>query len=112
MGRQLWLDPGSPEVQDYVIALCATLSAAIHVAGVHLDDYFYPYPDTYSGSFPDESTYARYQARGGRLTRAEWRRNKREHDDPPPRRSHPRARPSAMFGVSPFGIYTKGQPPT
>jgi uncharacterized lipoprotein YddW (UPF0748 family) len=110
VGRQLWLDPGSPEVQDYVIAVVRDLVRRYPVAGVHLDDYFYPYPDTYSGSFPDESTYARYQARGGRLTRAEWRRNNVNTMIRRLGETIHAARPSAMFGVSPFGIYTKGQP--
>ena len=109
VGRALWLDPGSPEVQDHVVAVVRDLVHRYAVAGVHLDDYFYPYPDTYSGSFPDSATYARYVAKGGKLPKADWRRNNvntmvRRLADA----THSRG--GCVFGISPFGIYTKGQP--
>lgn len=109
--KMLWLDPGSPEVQDHVTAVVRDIVRRYPVAGVHLDDYFYPYPETYSGSFPDSATYARYQAKGGRLAKADWRRNnvntmvKRLAEAV-------HSRPGCQFGISPFGIYTKGQPST
>jgi uncharacterized lipoprotein YddW (UPF0748 family) len=110
VGKQLWLDPGSPEVQDYVVAVVRDIVRHYPVAGVHLDDYFYPYPDTYSGSFPDSATYERYQAHGGKLSRADWRRNNVNTMIRRLGEVIHSARPGALFGVSPFGIYTKGQP--
>ncbi len=110
VGRQLWLDPGSPEVQDHVVEVVRDIVKRYPVAGVHLDDYFYPYPETYSGSFPDASEYERYRSHGGSLARDDWRRQsvntlvKRLGD------TVHKTRPGALFGVSPFGIYTKGQP--
>jgi uncharacterized lipoprotein YddW (UPF0748 family) len=110
VGHALWLDPGAPEVQDYVVAVVRDIVGRYAVAGVHMDDYFYPYPDTYSGSFPDEATYALYQSAGGHLAKADWRRN---NVNTMVRRLQTavHSRPGAQFGVSPFGIYTKGQPP-
>ncbi len=109
--KMLWLDPGSPEVQDHVLAVVRDIVKRYPVAGVHLDDYFYPYPETYSGGFPDSATYARYQAKGGKLAKADWRRN---NVNTMVRRLAEvvRARPGCQFGISPFGIYTKGQPST
>jgi uncharacterized lipoprotein YddW (UPF0748 family) len=105
----LWLDPGSPEVQDYVVAVVRDIVRRYPVAGIHLDDYFYPYPETYSGSFPDSATYARYQAKGGKLGRADWRRhNVNTMVQRLAAATH--SRPGCVFGISPFGIYTKGQP--
>jgi uncharacterized lipoprotein YddW (UPF0748 family) len=105
----LWLDPGSPEVQEFVVNVVKDIVSRYPVAGVHLDDYFYPYPETYSGSFPDAATYARYQAKGGKLSKADWRRN--NVNTMVHRLSQVvRARPGCQFGISPFGIYTKGQP--
>ncbi|HEY8898945.1 MAG TPA: family 10 glycosylhydrolase [Chthoniobacterales bacterium] len=107
--RMLWLDPGSPEVQDYVVAVVRDIVRRYPVAGIHLDDYFYPYPETYSGSFPDSATYARYQAKGGKLGRADWRRhNVNTMVQRLAAATH--SRPGCVFGISPFGIYTKGQP--
>ncbi|MDD5199410.1 MAG: family 10 glycosylhydrolase [Terrimicrobiaceae bacterium] len=111
VGGQLWLDPGSTAVQDHVVAVVHDLVRRYPVAGVHLDDYFYPYPDTYSGSFPDADLYARYQASGGRLSRADWRRNNVNTMVRRLQATVHSARPGAVFGISPFGIYTKGQPP-
>jgi uncharacterized lipoprotein YddW (UPF0748 family) len=111
VGKQLWLDPGAPEVQDYVTAVVRDIVKRYPVAGVHLDDYFYPYPDTYSGSFPDESTYARYRAKGGALGRADWRRHNVNQMVRRLQEAVHSGRSGALFGISPFGIYTKGQPP-
>jgi uncharacterized lipoprotein YddW (UPF0748 family) len=109
--KMLWLDPSSPEVQDHVVAVVRDLVRRYPVAGVHLDDYFYPYPETYDGSFPDSALYARYQARGGTLSRGDWRRhNVNTMVQKLAAATH--SRPGCKFGISPFGIYTKGQPPT
>jgi len=110
VGKQLWLDPGSPEVQDYVVAVVRDIVRHYPVAGVHLDDYFYPYPDTYSGSFPDDKTYSRYQSGGGSLSRSDWRRNNVNTMVRRLQATVHSARPGTLFGISPFGIYTKGQP--
>lgn len=110
VGKQLWLDPGSPEAQDQIIAVVRDICRRYAVAGVHLDDYFYPYPETYSGPFPDDITYARYRSGGGTLGRADWRRHSVNTLVRRLQATVHSARPGALFGVSPFGIYTKGQP--
>ena len=110
VGKALWLDPGSADVQDFVVAVVRDIVRRYDVAGVHLDDYFYPYPDTYSGSFPDAALYERYVGKGGRLSKADWRRN---NVNTMVRKlaAAVHSRPGCVFGISPFGIYTKGQPP-
>ncbi len=108
--KMLWLDPTEPAVQEHVIRVVEDIVKRYPVAGVHLDDYFFPYPETYSGSFPDSAAYQQYQDEGGTLDRADWRRANvnqlvRRLGD-----TVRRARRGAQFGISPFGIYTKGQP--
>lgn len=110
LGKQLWLDPGAPEVQDHVVAVVADLVRRYPVAGVHLDDYFYPYPENYKGEFPDGESYARYQRGGGKLGRADWRRHSVNRLVQRLGETVRAGRPGAVFGISPFGIYTKGQP--
>ena len=113
IGNVLWMDPGAPQVQKHIVNVARDLAKRYDVAGVHLDDYFYPYP-TNSGAvypFPDDRTYAAYRAAGGALAKPDWRRNNvntlvREIGE-----AVHSAKPGAIFGVSPFGIYTKGSPP-
>lgn len=105
----LWLDPGDPAVRKHIVQVVKDLVSRYPVDGVHMDDYFYPYPKNPARpeSFDDSATYARY---GRGMSRADWRRDnvnrlvKEVHD------AVKSARRSAKFGVSPFGIYTKGQP--
>lgn len=113
IGNVLWMDPGAPQVQKHIVNVARDLVKRYDIAGVHLDDYFYPYP-TNSGAvypFPDDRTYAAYRAAGGALDKPDWRRNNvntlvREIGE-----AVHSAKPGTIFGVSPFGIYTKGSPP-
>jgi len=112
IGSSLWLDPGDPEVEEHLIRVVRDLVSRYPVAGVVLDDYFYPYPGPGHprGTFPDVRTYGRYRAAGGRLDVGGWRRqnvNRLIHDLQAVVKL---TRPDALFGVSPFGIYTKGDP--
>src|SRR5262249_31096880 len=43
-GNQLWIDPGNPAARRYVISVIADIARRYPVDGIHLDDYFYPYP--------------------------------------------------------------------
>ena len=64
IGTVLLMDPGAPEVQEHVVNVVRDILSRYDVAGIHFDDYFYPYP-TNSGivfSFPDDATYAKYGA--------------------------------------------------
>ena len=55
-GTQLWQDPGEPEVQDRAMAAILDVVRRYDVDGVHVDDFFYPYPSgTPSPDFPDLS---------------------------------------------------------
>jgi len=110
-GRLLWMDPGYKKVQDHVVAVVKDIVSRYDVAGIHLDDYFYPYPEhNPRGGFPDSSTYEAYRKAGGQMGRDDWRR---ENVNQLVERLHKvvKAR-GKKFGISPFGIYTPGQPPT
>jgi len=112
VGNVLWMDPGAPQVQDHILNVVKDLLQRYPLAGIHYDDYFYPYP-TDSGAvypFPDDATYAAYRARGGNLSKADWRR---DNVNTLIRRTGQLVhsiKPGAKFGVSPFGIYTPGVP--
>ncbi|MEX1111603.1 MAG: family 10 glycosylhydrolase [Chthoniobacterales bacterium] len=110
VGSVVCMDPGSREVQDHVVKVVADVARRYDVAGIHFDDYFYPYPSV--GRLPDGKTYERYRSGGGRLAIGDWRRDNVNRLIARSSQAAKEARPGIVFGVSPFGIYTKGQPST
>lgn len=109
-GTQLWMDPGIKTVQDRAYNVMMDVVRRYDVDGIHLDDYFYPYPIS-GKEFPDYDTYGEYQDRGGRLSLADWRR---DNVNQMVRRLYEgiqSLKPYVKFGISPFGIYRPGQPP-
>ena len=72
-GRNLWMDPGSTAVQDHIVSVYADVVKRYDVDGMHMDDYFYPYPVA-GQVFPDAHTYKDYKSAGGKLPLADWRR--------------------------------------
>jgi uncharacterized lipoprotein YddW (UPF0748 family) len=113
VGSVLWMDPGAPQIQRRIVDVVRDLVRRYDIAGIHLDDYFYPYPKDNGAvyPFPDDKTYAAYRAAGGSLEKADWRRNNVNTLVRALGEAVHSARPGVMFGVSPFGIYTKGSPP-
>ncbi|MEM8641786.1 MAG: family 10 glycosylhydrolase [Cyanobacteria bacterium P01_G01_bin.54] len=109
-GKQRWMDPGLTAVQDRTYAVILDVAQRYDVDGIHLDDYFYPYP--ISGvDFPDKLTYDRYRNGGGKLSRADWRRDNVNKMIERLAKGLRAAKPQLKFGISPFGIYRPGQPP-
>jgi uncharacterized lipoprotein YddW (UPF0748 family) len=104
-----WLDPGDPRVQDYSFNVIMDVLRRYDVDGIHFDDYFYPYGD---GSFPDDTTWHAYTAAGGTLSRNDWRRAnvntfiKRMYE------AIKKEKVYVKFGLSPFGIWRPGSPPS
>jgi uncharacterized lipoprotein YddW (UPF0748 family) len=109
-GTQLWMDPGAKVVQDRTYNVIMDVVRRYDVDGIHLDDYFYPYP-LEGQSFPDSKTYAAYQATGGRLSLGDWRRENVNQMVQRLWAGIKAAKPYVKFGISPFGIYRPGQPP-
>jgi uncharacterized lipoprotein YddW (UPF0748 family) len=119
-GGFLWLDPGEPAAQDYTLAVMMDVVRRYDVDGIHIDDYFYPYPvnDPATGKstdFPDETSWKRYQMTGRQgsapQTRADWRR---ENINRLVRRIYQETKqlkPWVKVGISPFGIWKPGYPP-
>jgi uncharacterized lipoprotein YddW (UPF0748 family) len=113
IGSVVCMDPGAPEVQEHVVKVVTDVARRYGVAGIHFDDYFYPYPPSGGKvSFPDSKTYQRYRASGGKLDLADWRRDNVNRLVARVSQQVKAVRPGIVFGVSPFGIYTKGQPST
>lgn len=113
-GRYYWLDPGQPRVRQYSIDVIADVVRRYDIDGVHLDDYFYPYPVRSSGGqdlpFPDLSSYREYVQKHGNINRSDWRRQNVNQFIK--RLSHEikLIDPKVRFGISPFGIWRPGNP--
>ncbi len=108
-GKYLWLDPGVPEVADRSLAVIEDVVRRYDIDGVHIDDYFYPYPEG-GKPFPDDDSYAAYQGRGGNLGRDDWRRHCVDEFVHRMYCSVKRLKPWVKMGISPFGIYRPGVP--
>ena len=108
-GEQLWMDPGEPAAAAQTLAVVADVLRRYEVDGVHIDDYFYPYPIAQPGGggdvpFPDDPSFARYVAGGGALARDDWRRANVNNLVQALYQTVLRERPGARLGVSPFGL--------
>lgn len=111
----VWMDPGEPAVRRATVRVLTDVARRYDVDGIHIDDYFYPYPTTDSltrerRDFPDSASWNRYRGAGGTLARDDWRRRNvdqliRQLGD-----SIHAAKPWVKFGVSPFGIWRPGYP--
>ncbi len=104
----LWMDPGEPAAAEHMLAVVADLLRRYDVDGVHIDDYFYPYPvpgkDGVDQPFPDDEAWARYQLGGGPLVRDDWRRQNVDTLVQAMQRTVRQIKPQVRFGISPFGI--------
>mgnify|MGYP001579314404 CR=1 FL=1 len=108
-GNTWWLDPGHPETQDHSFNVVMDVVRRYDVDGIHFDDYFYPYGD---GNFPDDTTWAMYQDGGGSLSRNDWRRSNVNGFIERLYRTIKREKPYVKLGISPFGIWRPGNPPS
>ncbi|HEV2150402.1 MAG TPA: family 10 glycosylhydrolase [Longimicrobiaceae bacterium] len=113
-GGFLWMDPGEPEVQERTVQVMLDVVRRYDVDGIHIDDYFYPYPVRDSAGaivpFPDEPSWRRYVEAGGRLERDDWRRQNVDELVERLYREIKREKPWVKFGISPFGIWRPGHP--
>ena len=108
-GDFLWMDPGSTEVQEHSIKVIVDVVHRYDIDGVHLDDYFYPYPVQGEGGtdieFPDDRTWNQYLAGGGTLSRGDWRRRSVDAFVETLYAAVKRDKPWVRVGISPFGIW-------
>ena len=95
-GSMVWCDPASPESRSRALAVIMDVVRRYDIDGVHLDDYFYPYP---SGGqvFPDGKTPAQRRGYIDGFVSNLYSAVKS-------------AKPWARVGISPFGIWRPGVP--
>ncbi|MCG2585159.1 glycoside hydrolase family 10 protein [Massilia sp. TS11] len=113
-GKYLWMDPGEEAASRHTLEVVLDVVRRYDIDGVHIDDYFYPYPETIGDApttdpkneldFPDAPAYARYRAAGGKLEKADWRRQNVNQLIEALYTGVHREKPWVKFGISPFGI--------
>ncbi len=108
-GEYRWMDPGERESHDRALAAILDVLRRYDIDGVHLDDYFYPYPVD-ALPFPDDRPYARFKAAGGTLSKPDWRRATIDAFVERLSREVHALKPWVKLGISPFGIWRPGNP--
>ncbi len=95
-GTMLWCDPAIQETRARAINVILDVVKRYDIDGVHLDDYFYPYP---SGGlrFPDGKSPAERRAYVDGFVNNLYAAVKRQ-------------KPWVRVGISPFGIWRPGVP--
>ena len=122
-GKYLWMDPGEESASRHTLEVILDVVRRYDIDGVHIDDYFYPYPieaPNATGAeaaaldlpswqkpeleFPDQPSWQRYVQGGGTLDRAGWRRQNVDRLIEAIYTGIHREKSWVKFGISPFGI--------
>lgn len=106
-GGREYLDPGNPEVVQFLSDITREILTRYDVDGIHIDDYFYPdglREDSRGWSEPgawnDSTLYAAY---GAGRSLEEWRFSNIDSVVTALHRTTHEVKPQALFGVSPQG---------
>lgn len=102
-GNQMFFNPARQESRDHICKVVTDILMRYDVDGIHIDDYFYPYPKP-DEDFPD---YEEYGAMGANkfVTIGDWRRDNVNKLIEQMHNTIRAVKPWVKFGVSPFGIY-------
>ncbi|MBL8525909.1 MAG: family 10 glycosylhydrolase [Betaproteobacteria bacterium] len=115
-GGYLWMDPGEALAAQRTLDVILDVVKRYDIDGVHIDDYFYPYPVTDPPAatpavpkpveidFPDDAAWSAYLLGGGKLARADWRRQNVDKLIEKIYRGIHGEKSWVKFGISPFGI--------
>lgn len=101
-GESRYFDPGIPEVRNYLVRVIMEVVRKYDIDGIHLDDYFYPYP-LEGQPIPDNRSFALYG--NGFTSKEAWRRANIDDFISQLADSIFLSKPSVKFGVSPFGVW-------
>ena len=101
-GGKLYLNPGIPEVNDYVVDSIMEVVKNYDIDGVHMDDYFYPYK-VKGQEYPDSTQYKKYGRNFSSI--GDWRRNNINMLVQKLNKSIKNEKSDVSFGISPFGVW-------
>lgn len=97
-----WMDPASSWTRNHALKVMMDVVNRYDIDGVHIDDYFYPYPDVHKNGtpkqiFPDGKTPAQRRSYVDGFVKSMYSSVKR-------------SKPWVRVGISPFGIWRPGVP--
>ena len=101
---QLYFNPSLQTNRDHICGIVRDILNRYDVDGLHIDDYFYPYP-VKGKEFADD----RWFRESGMTDKGEWRRENVNHLIYQLHQTVREVKPWVKFGVSPFGIYRNGR---
>lgn len=102
-GERFYYDPGIPSVRQHLLNVVGDIVTRYDIDGMHMDDYFYPYP--LAGiDFPDTLSFQRYGS-GIPEERGDWRRENINKVIKSLNDTIKYHKPWVKFGVSPFGVW-------
>ncbi|WP_435930580.1 glycoside hydrolase family 10 protein [Dryocola sp. BD613] len=100
-GERFVLDPGIPEVRDWITSIVAEVVTSYAVDGVQFDDYFYA--ESPGSVINDSQTFKTYGR--GFNSKADWRRHNTQQLIEQVSRTIRQLKPGVQFGVSPAGVW-------
>ena len=105
-GNQLMFNPGVPDSREHIVKVISDIVNRYDIDGIHMDDYFYPYP-IQGLKIPDNETFKKYGLnKGYELGEIDrWRRDNVNTLVKTLSDTIKSIKPNVKFGVSPFGIY-------
>ncbi len=96
------MNPALQQNRDYICRVVEDIVSRYDIDGLHIDDYFYPYPVA-GVEIPDEAQFRADPQ--GFSDRGDWRRHQVDLLIEQLNATIHRVKPWVKFGVSPFGIY-------
>lgn len=99
---QFILNPALKENREYICAVVKDIVGRYDIDGLHIDDYFYPYPVA-GQPFQDQRFFE--SDKRGFTTLGDWRRDNVNVFIKELGETIHATKPWVKFGVSPFGIY-------
>ncbi|MCH8244879.1 MAG: family 10 glycosylhydrolase [Bacteroidetes bacterium] len=100
------LNPGIPEVREYIVDVISDVVTRYDVDGIHFDDFFYPYPPNEI----DLQDLVAFNTYAGALSLFDWRRDNINQFVRDVSERIQDINPDVKFGISPFGIWRSGVP--
>lgn len=97
-----FFNPALKEVRNYFTEIVDDILKKYNVDGIHIDDYFYPYPNKKAGEFPDEKFYREF---GNSLSKDDWRRSNCDSIIYQIYKIITNQPKRVKFGISPFGVW-------
>jgi uncharacterized lipoprotein YddW (UPF0748 family) len=113
--KDWWMDPGVPEVRAQAIAVMLDVTRRYDVDGIHIDDYFYPYPITWARTKRRSNSPMRTLTAATRPPAGHWssRPGGGKMWMRPCRLLYEgikAAKRHVKFGISPFGLWRPNHP--